>query len=189
MGSKTIKTNGSQLFNVPNTDEGRAFVAQCRRWANWNAVERIWPRGRGARVAAVERVKAEGGMTYRSGSPRTLFRGSFHQDLPVREAEWLAVYVTPFGSLGGENRRKLIKLRESVKALTAENERLDAEVGEWRERADVLEGALIEANETVETLTEARERERFYAVCIAAAAGLFGLCAGIVAAHHVLGGF
>lgn len=63
-----IKTKGNQTFNVPNTDEGREFLALCRKYLNKE--KSLKARGRGSRK--------EHGSVY---------------SIPQKYAEWFAVYL------------------------------------------------------------------------------------------------
>lgn len=64
-----IKTQGSQAFNVPNTEEGKAFIKLLRKFANYPDCS-ISCRGRGSR-------KNGGNQAY----------------IPIRLSEWIAVYI------------------------------------------------------------------------------------------------
>jgi hypothetical protein len=64
---KKIETNGNQMFNVPNTQEGKDFIRQLREYSN---NKNFRPRGRGSR-------KHSGDGSY----------------IPLPDAEWYAVYV------------------------------------------------------------------------------------------------
>ena len=65
-----IKTKGMQVFNVPNTDEGNAFMKQLSAYLNRSEYS-LKRRGRGTR-------KGKGNRS----------------DIPLKDAEWVAVYLT-----------------------------------------------------------------------------------------------
>lgn len=67
------------LIEVPNTDEGRALLAGLRKHLNRERFGRVRVRGRGPRA---QHARADGASTAR-----------YFQDLPVRHAQRLAVYV------------------------------------------------------------------------------------------------
>jgi hypothetical protein len=66
-----LDTKGNQLFNVPNDEAGRKFLADMARYLNRNKVT-YKNRGRGSR-------KSAGSQSF----------------LPIDNAEWIAVYVYP----------------------------------------------------------------------------------------------
>lgn len=65
-----IETKGSQLFNVPNDEEGREFMRLASKFLNKRVYQRINKRGRG------------------KNRPKT-----FTRDLTVADAEWFAIYL------------------------------------------------------------------------------------------------
>ena len=67
---KQIKSEGTQVFNVPNTPEGLEFTRLSAKYLNHSCYERLGKKGRGA-----NRPKTIGG------------------DLKVKDAEWFAVYA------------------------------------------------------------------------------------------------
>jgi len=67
---KQIKSEGTQIFNVPNTPEGVAFVQQASKYLNRSCFERLGKKGRGP-----NRPKTMGG------------------DLSVKDAVWFAIYA------------------------------------------------------------------------------------------------
>lgn len=79
-----IKTVGSQLFNVPNTDEGRFFIQLARKFLNGNRV--LAPRGR-----ASDRKKAYARIGNKAAQYSSSYASKSH--VPNKGAEWLAVYV------------------------------------------------------------------------------------------------
>ena len=69
---KEIKTEGTQLFNVPNTPEGLEFVRLASKFLNRSEFDRMYKKGRGK-----NRPKTIGG------------------DLKTKDASWFAVYASP----------------------------------------------------------------------------------------------
>jgi hypothetical protein len=68
---KRIESKGNQLFNVPNTKEGREFIEQVKKYANRSIISQIKSRGRGSRK-----------------------NGKGKQDyIPLDNSEWIALYV------------------------------------------------------------------------------------------------
>jgi len=84
---KTVKpkTAGNQAFNVPNTEEGQAFLKQARRFSN-SPMASLHSRGRGTR------------------------KDHFRKDgsLPVNKAEWIALYVK--NSYSADNEKEIYRL-------------------------------------------------------------------------------
>lgn len=70
MKEKKIVTTGNQLFNVPNTEEGLEFLKLAGKFLNKKVYKRLRKRGRG------------------KNRPTNMFIN----DMPVKNAEWFAVY-------------------------------------------------------------------------------------------------
>jgi FtsZ-binding cell division protein ZapB len=72
-----IISNGDQTFNVPNTEEGKAFIKALRKFSNPKMKNGFACRGRGSRVEYAKKV------------------GSFNAQVSVSHefAEWFAVYM------------------------------------------------------------------------------------------------
>lgn len=66
-----IESKGMQMFNVPNTQEGKEFIAMAQRYLN-NGQYKIKNRGRGSR-------KDKGNQSF----------------IPLSDSEWIAVYIQP----------------------------------------------------------------------------------------------
>ncbi len=103
-----IKTEGNQTFNVPNTDEGRYFIALCAKFLNRPVFEKA-VRGRAKnRIKAFKKAKNPFSTKYN--------RQSY---VPVKGSDWLAVYVRPIPDYKKELKERAAAerkaLRESAK--------------------------------------------------------------------------
>ena len=69
---KIVETNGNQVFNVPNSAQGREFVNSLKIYLNSSKYQ-VKARGRGKNRVA---------------------KGGNGQDISPDKSDWLAVYVT-----------------------------------------------------------------------------------------------
>jgi hypothetical protein len=164
-----IETQGNQVFNVPNDEEGRVFLRLLRKYMNrprW--CFRV--RGRGPRKKA--------------GDARVSFSRSL--GIPQAESEWLAVYIgyddTGYGrfaglqQITGRESWKLSQIRREIAVKkAAKNDKEHQEIqAKQREldirrqiaddiRQEVAQGALgklAQAHEIDLDIAQAREPER-----------------------------
>jgi len=99
-----IETLGSQVFSVPNTEEGRLFVSLCHKYLN-TLRYRIMKRGRAKdrkrgyleMVAAGARDSVPNAYTLQSDAP------------PMPYCDWTAVYFPKHSNYVIKNRIENIK--------------------------------------------------------------------------------
>jgi len=77
MRQTNIRTNGTQMFNIPNNEEGRFFIKLVQKFLN-SSKYKISSRGRAKR----RRLLAELDNRFYNRS-----------DIPIAQAEWIALYV------------------------------------------------------------------------------------------------
>ena len=77
---KDIQSKGTQLFNIPNNEEGLAFLNLCNKYINRHCYIALKKRGRN------------------SNRPKNC-----RSDIPIAESEWIAAY--PRESTAFKNRK------------------------------------------------------------------------------------
>ena len=130
---KQGKSEGSQAFNVPTTDEGKAFIKLLRKFANKPDCQ-ISVRGRGKRA-----VNGQSARRYASY-------------VPVGFSEWLAVYVRSEKTFKGHMKnfcKVMAEMREKDKRITE----LEAQVnGNDPTKTNTLQDRNNQQAETIKTL-------------------------------------
>lgn len=118
----TIETKGSQVFNVPATDEGKQFLSLARKFLNRSKYKTINARGRGKRVHNGQR---------------------YDDSLPQKLADWFAVYVPvdlpPWAG-------------EELNQLRRENRNLEEKVAELQKEASDNKALALESDSMVRAL-------------------------------------
>ena len=98
-------SKGHQLFSVPNTDEGKAFLKQMKRFLN--PIYQYKTRGRGERSIYGD-----------------MHKRNFDGYLPHAFAKWLAVYITTPCKFCGEWMDLYHKERQKTKDLQVELQKI-----------------------------------------------------------------
>jgi len=126
----TIKSKGSQVFNVPNTEEGKAFIKKARAFLNNGAFKGIRSRGRGKRPSR-----------------------RYHDSLPQGMSDWLAVYVDGANDCPQWAKERMAEWGKRINELKLIEDKLRKDVDELIER-----NAELERNNQAfaDELTEAR---------------------------------
>lgn len=117
---KKGKSEGTQAFNVPATDEGKAFIKLLRRFANKPDCQ-IKVRGRGKRA-----VNGKSARHYASS-------------IPISFSEWLAVYIRSLKNDTANTQR----LQAEWKRYSIDKKRIE----ELEEQVKGLKIALVEGQE------------------------------------------
>ena len=121
----TIESKGSQLFNVPATDEGKTFLKLARKFLNRSRFKGLHARGRGKRV--------HDGKHYDDSLPQNL-------------ADWYALYIKgielpPWASQQMDEYRKEIETLRKERVGEIEMEKGISTVVMIGETAVRVEGA------------------------------------------------
>ena len=146
MKTKKIESKGSQVFNVPNDEEGQTFLKSASKYLN-RTIYKASKRGRGSR-------KEHGNAS----------------DIPVEHAEWIALYLNgsevnriQLANWERENsmRHQLIEERKEEKARGDKLERVAADL-----RAEVTR--LKKTNHELELAAKRTRMQRLTAENLAA---------------------
>lgn len=134
-----IKTDGNQAFNVPNTEEGKAFIKALRKFSNPKSKNEFIARGRGSRK---EYAKKAGRYTAQCSVSHEF-------------AEWFAVYTN-----GNSNALKMQNycLTREVERLTQiiqkEVDNLKSDKEFWKKHYDAALNKVVQAKDEVARLQE-----------------------------------
>lgn len=79
-----IKTNGKQIFNVPNSEEGKLFLELLTKFKNKNSNFKLKKRGRSKN--RVESFKKHGKLN--------VWRSTRQSYCPFQTSDWVAVYIS-----------------------------------------------------------------------------------------------
>lgn len=104
---KKIETKGKQIFNVPNDEDGQAFMDRLERYLN-RPQYTFRRRGRGSR-------KEAGDQSY----------------VPLNASEWIAVYINELSATQTENKAlkdKVERLERELKDYEQDGENYEAEI-------------------------------------------------------------
>jgi hypothetical protein len=140
-----IKTDGNQAFNVPNTEEGKAFIKALRKFSNPKSKNEFVARGRGSRKEYAKKA------------------GRFNAQCSVSHefAEWFAVYMN-----GNSNSLKMQNyhltsclnvMKQEVERLTQlqkEVDNLKSDREFWKKHYDAALNKVVQAKDEVARLQE-----------------------------------
>ena len=133
-----IDTKGTQVLNVPNTEEGRKFCKQLAKFLN-RPQYAIRRRGRGKRPSR-----------------------QYHDSLPLPMADWLAIYID--GGRISASRSKANADNGQRRQAELKAERLERENASLRRQVDE---ANMTANNYAVTISERQtERDRLNKECV-----------------------